>query len=342
MQAANEGRAGQLLRGPGCGEGGILVMQSTSLRDEIWPSLPLESWSDTLATLHMWIQIVGKIRLAQSPWVNHSWHTTLYVTSNGLTTSPIPHGARTFQIDFDFLTHELVVQASDRQVSTLPLEPQSVAAFYRRLTEELGRLNLDVKIEMKPNEISEPIRFDQDEVHRTYDREYANRFWRILVQADRVFKQFRAQFIGKCSPVHLFWGAPDLAVTRFSGREAPMHPGGISNLPDWVTREAYSHEVSSCGFWPGGGPISYPVFYSYAYPEPAGFSEAPIKPDAAFYNGDLREFILPYDAVRRSESPDQALLDFLQTTYEAAANLGNWDRRSLERHGDPRSSVTKA
>jgi hypothetical protein len=316
-------------------------MQSAGLRDEIWPSLSLESWSGTLATLHMWIQIVGKIRLAQSPWVNHSWHTTLYVTSKGLTTSPIPHRARTFQIDFDFLTHELVVQASDGRVSTLPLEPQSVAAFYRRLTEELGRLNLNVKIDMKPNEVPEPIRFDQDEVHRAYDREYANRFWRILVQADRVLKEFRARFIGKCSPVHLFWGALDLAVTRFSGREAPKHPGGISNLPDWVTREAYSHEVSSCGFWPGGGTIPYPTFYSYAYPEPAKFSEASIKPDAAFYSSDLREFILPYDVVRQSESPDQTLLDFLQTTYEAAGNLGKWDRRSLERHHDPRGSVTK-
>jgi Family of unknown function (DUF5996) len=313
-------------------------MQSAGLRDEIWPSLPLESWSGTFATLHMWIQIAGKIRLAQSPWVNHSWHTTLYVTSKGLTTSPIPHRARTFQIDFDFLTHEVIVQASDGRVSTLPLEPQSVAAFYRRLMEEMGRLDLNVKIDMKPNEVPEPIRFDQDEVHRAYDREYANRFWRILVQADRVLKEFRARFIGKCSPVHLFWGALDLAVTRFSGREAPRHPGGISNLPDWVTREAYSHEVSSCGFWPGGGTISHPVFYSYAYPEPAGFSEASIKPDAAFYSSDLREFILPYDVVRQSESPDQTLLDFLQTTYEAAGNLGNWDRRSLERHRDPRAA----
>jgi hypothetical protein len=315
------------------------VIQSAGSRDEIWPSLPLEAWSGTFATLHMWIQIVGKIRLAQSPWVNHSWHATLYVTSKGLTTSPIPHRARTFQIDFDFLTHQLVVQASDGRMSTLPLEPQSVAGFYRRLMEEMGRLDLNVKIDTKPNEVPEPIRFDQDEVHKAYDPEYVNRFWRILVQADRVFKEFRAGFIGKCSPVHLFWGALDLAVTRFSGREAPRHPGGISNLPDWVTREAYSHEVSSCGFWPGGGPISYPLFYSYAYPEPAGFSEASIKPGAAFYNSDLREFILPYDVVRQSESPDQTLLDFLQTTYEAAGTLGNWDRRSLERHRDPRSSV---
>jgi len=318
------------------------MTQSTSLRDEIWPSLPLESWSGTLATLHMWIQIIGKIRLAQSPWVNHSWHTTLYLTSKGLTTSPIPYRARTFQIDLDFLTHELIVQASDGRVSTLPLEPQSVAAFYRRLTEEMERLDLNVKIDMKPNEVPEPIRFDQDEVHNAYDREYAHRFWSILVHADRILKEFRARFIGKCSPVHLFWGALDLAVTRFSGREAPRHPGGISNLPDWVTREAYSQEVSSCGFWPGGGAISYPAFYSYAYPEPAGFSAAAIKPDPAFYSSDLREFILPYDVVRQAESPDQLLLEFLQSTYEAASKLGDWDRRLLERHSHPHGSATKA
>ncbi len=317
------------------------MVQSPGLRDELWPSLPFESWSNTCATLHMWIQIAGKIRLAQSPWVNHSWHTTLYVTSRGLTTSPIPHNARTFQIDFDFLGHELVLQVSDGAVSHLPLEPQSVAAFYRRLTEEMARLDLHVEFDMKPNEVPQAIRFDDDELHRAYDRERANRFWRILVQADRAFKEFRARFIGKCSPVHLFWGALDLAVTRFSGKEAPKHPGGVPNLPDWVTREAYSHEVSSCGFWPGGGAISYPAFYSYAYPEPAGFSAASIKPDGAFYSSDLREFILPYDVVRQSESPDQTLLDFLQTTYEAAADLANWDRRSLERHRDPRSGLVK-
>jgi hypothetical protein len=197
--------------------------------------------------------------------------------------------------------------------------------------EELGRLDLHVNIHMKPNEVPAPIRFDEDESPRPYDPEYAHRFWRILVQADRVLKQFRARFIGKCSPVHFFWGALDLAATRFSGRSAPKHPGGVPNLPDWVTQEAYSHEVSSCGFWPGGGAIAYPAFYSYAYPEPAGFAEVPIKPDGAFYSTDLREFILPYDAVRASTSPDETLLDFLQSTYEGAANLANWDRTSLER-----------
>jgi hypothetical protein len=298
---------------------------------ETWPSLPLEAWADTCATLQLWTQIVGKIRLAQSPWVNHSWHVTLYVTSRGLTTSPIPHGTRTFQIDFDFLAHRLILQSSDGGSAGFPLEPQSVATFYGRLMEEMDKLGLHVDIYRMPNEIENPIRFDQDEVHRSYDGEYANRFWRILVQADRVFKEFRARFLGKCSPVHFFWGAADLAVTRFSGRRAPEHPGGIPNLPDRVTREAYSHEVSSCGFWAGGGAVPYAAFYSYAYPAPEGFSAASIRPDAAFYSNDFGEFILPYDAVRQSESPDAVLLDFLQSTYEAAANLAQWDRSALER-----------
>ena len=308
-------------------------------RSEIWPSLPLQAWSDTCATLHMWMQIVGKIRLAQCPWVNHSWHVTLYVTARGLTTLPIPYGTRTFQIDFDFIDHLLTIQSSDGSMGSFPLQPQSVAAFYARLMEEMGRLDLHVSVHKKPNEVPDAIAFDQDEAHAAYDREYANRFWRILVQADRVLKKFRARFIGKCSPVHFFWGAPDLAVTRFSGRRAPEHPGGIPNLPDRVTREAYSHEVSSCGFWPGGGPIPYPAFYSYAYPEPIGFSQAPVKPDAAFYSTDLREFILAYDTVRLSESPDDTLLDFLQTTYEGAANLAKWDRSSLERGRAPGSAA---
>jgi Family of unknown function (DUF5996) len=298
---------------------------------DLWPSLDLEAWKDTCATLHLWTQIVGKVRLVQSPWVNHSWHVTLYVTARGLTTSPIPYDTRTFQIDFDFISHKLTIKSSDGGVGTFPLQPQSVAIFYKRLTGELERLGLNVQINKKPNEIADPIRFDRDESHTAYDPDYAHRFWRVLIQADRVFKQFRARFIGKCSPVHFFWGAPDLAVTRFSGRRAPEHPGGVPNLTDRVTREAYSHEVSSCGFWPGGGAIPYPAFYSYAYPEPNGFSKAPVKPDAAFYSNDLHEFILAYDVVRQSESPDQILLNFLQTTYEAAANLARWDRDSLER-----------
>jgi Family of unknown function (DUF5996) len=305
-------------------------MSNTS-NAEAWPSLPLEAWSDTCATLHMWTQIVGKIRLAQSPWINHSWHVTLYVTSRGLTTSPIPYGNRTFQIDFDFINHQITIQSSDGGMAGFSLQPQSVAAFYGRLKDEMAKLDLHVNINQKPNEIPDPIPFDQDETHKAYDQVYANRFWRVLVQADRVFKEFRARFVGKCSLVHYFWGAPDLAVTRFSGRPAPEHPGGVPHLPDRVAREAYSHEVSSCGFWPGGGPIAYPVFYSYAYPEPSGFTSAPVKPNAAFYSKDLREFILPYDVVHAAESPDETLLDFLQTTYEAAANLANWDRNFLER-----------
>lgn len=305
-------------------------MTMSAWRGEAWPSLPLEAWADTCATLHLWTQIVGKVRLAQSPQLNHSWHVTLYVTARGLTTSPIPYGLRTFQIDFDFIAHELAVQTSDGGTETLPLAPQSVAAFYERLMIAMKQLDLNVRINPVANEVPERIRLDQDESHRSYDRDYARRYWQVLVQADRVFKRFRARFIGKCSPVHYFWGAPDLAVTRFSGRRAPPHPGGVPHMPDLVAREAYSHEVSSCGFWPGGGPVPYPVFYSYAYPEPKGFSEAPVSPAAAFYSRDLREFILPYDAVREARSPDDALLDFLQSSYEAAANLGQWDRQALE------------
>lgn len=300
----------------------------------IWPALPLEAWNDTCATLQLWTQIAGKVRLAQSPWLNHSWSTTLYVTVRGLTTSPIPYGNRTFQIDFDFVRHQLAVEANDGVTAGFPLEAQSVASFYKRLMDALGEIGVHVHISREPNELADPIRFDLDELHTAYDREYANRFWRVLVQADRVFKEFRARFQGKCSPVHFFWGADDLAVTRFSGRKAPEHPGGVPHLPDWVVRDAYSHEVSSCGFWPGGGAVPDAAFYSYAYPEPEGFSKALVQPKEAFYSGDLREFILPYDAVRLAASPDDMLLNFMQSTYEAAANLGNWDRASLERSQD--------
>lgn len=298
-----------------------------------WPSLPLEEWKDTYATLHLWTQIVGKIRLALMPWINHSWHVTLYVTARGLTTSSMPYGARTFQIDLDFIDHELRVQTDDGAVGTLALKSHSVADFYKALFAELAALGITVKIYAKPNEIADAIPFEKDEQHRSYHPEYANRFWRVLVQSNRVFTDFRARFIGKCSPVHYFWGSGDLAVTRFSGRPAPRHPGGMVNLPDRVTREAYSHEVSSCGFWPGGGPTPYPLFYAYAYPEPAGFARAAVKPKGAFYSQDLSEFILPYDEVRSAESPDGVLLDFLQSTYEAAANSGRWDRAALERAG---------
>jgi hypothetical protein len=303
--------------------------------NETWPDIPLDAWSETCATLHMWTQIVGKVRLAQSPWLNHSWSATLYVTPRGLTTSAVPHGTRVFEIAFDLIAHRLIVHTSDGGVGGFALEPQPVATFYARLMGELNRLHVPVAIHMTPNEVADPIPFDQDEAHAAYDGAAANRFWRALVQVDRVMKRFRAGFIGKSSPVHYFWGAPDLAVTRFSGRTAPLHPGGVPNLPDWVTREAYSHEVCSCGFWAGGGAIEYPAFYAYAYPEPAGFSEARVRPADAFYSPELREFILAYDVVRRSADPDGTLLDFLQSTYDAAADLGNWDRGSLERR-DPR------
>lgn len=298
---------------------------------ELWPGLPLDEWKDTYATLHMWTQIVGKIRLVQTPWVNHSWHATLYVTPRGMTTSPIPHGAKTFQIDFDFIAHQLLIQASDGAVRTIALRPMTVADFYKEVMVALRELDLPVRISIIPNEVETPIAFDRDTTHASYDANYAHRLWRILAQSDQVFKEFRARFNGKCSPVHFFWGSFDLAVTRFSGRPAPKHPGGVPNLPDWVTRDAYSHEVSSCGFWPGGGPMPNPAFYAYAYPEPNGFKEAPVRPASAFYSDAMREFFLPYDEVRRAESPKDLLLAFLQTTYEAAASLGAWDRRALER-----------
>jgi hypothetical protein len=305
-------------------------MQSTA-NDHAWPELPLEAWSDSLTTLHLWTQIAGKIRLAQTPPVNHCWHVTLYVTPTGLTTSPIPYNTRTFQIDFDFIRHQLVIEASDGGMRCFPLKPQTVAAFYRMLMQELESLGFHIQIIKKPNEVADPIPFDHDEVHKSYDPEYVNRFWQILLQSDRIFKNFRSRFIGKCSPVHFFWGAPDLAVTRFSGRKAPQHPGGVLNLPDEVVRDAYSHEVSSLGFWAGSGAILYPAFYSYAVPEPDGFSSAQVKPAEAFYSSDMREFILSYDVVRKSGNPDQVLLDFSQSTYEAAASLGRWDRSALER-----------
>ena len=297
---------------------------------EVWPELNYADWKETCATLHMWTQIVGKIRLTLAPWTNHSWHVTLYVTSRGLTTSPIPHGTDTFEIRFDFIDHQLRILKSDGGQRSVELKPRSVADFYKAVMGALNELDLAVKIDILPNEIPNPIPFDRDEQHRSYDPKYANRFWRVLVQTDRVFKEFRSRFCGKCSPVHFFWGAPDLAVTRFSGRTAPKHPGGIPHLSDAITREAYSQEVSSLGFWPGAGAMPMAIFYSYAYPEPTGFSEAKVKPDAASYNAQFREFVLPYDAVRTAKSPDDAILDFAQSTYDAASQLGNWDRATLE------------
>ena len=295
-----------------------------------WPELPTAAWRDTCATLQLFTQVVGKIRLAKSPWLNHSWHVTLYVSARGLTTSPIPDGARTFAIDFDFIDHTLRISTSDGAERQFALAGHSVASFYADVMAALNDLGIAVTIDEMPNELPDPIRFSQDDQHASYDPDAVRRFFQILVNCDRVFKQFRTGFLGKASPVHFFWGSFDLAVTRFSGRTAPRHPGGVPHLPDSVASEAYSHEVSSAGFWPGSGAIDYPAFYSYAYPEPQGFRTAKVRPDAASFNEALGEFILPYDAVRTADDPDKALLEFLQSTYEAAAVAAKWDRDALE------------
>ncbi|MCW3476650.1 DUF5996 family protein [Limobrevibacterium gyesilva] len=308
---------------------------------EQWPELSYSAWRDTCATLHLWTQIVGKIRLALTPWVNHSWHSTLYVTVRGLGTSPIPYGDRSFSIDFDFIDHHLVISDSRGALRRIALRPRSVADFYAVVMAALQGIGIRVAIHKTPNEIPNAIPFDQDQKHRAYDADYAHRFWQVLLLSDRVMAQFRTGFLGKVSPVHFFWGSFDLAVTRFSGRRAPLHPGGVANLPDAVVREAYSHEVSSAGFWPGNDSAPEAAYYSYAYPEPAGYRTARIEPAAAAYNAALGEFILPYDAVRTAGDPRATLLAFLQTTYAAAADAGQWDRESLEctlgQPGVPRS-----
>ena len=303
---------------------------STNDAGGAWPALPFAEWSETLATLHMWTQVVGKVRLAQAPHVNHWWQVPLYVSARGLATSAVPYGLKNFQIDFDFIDHKLLIETSDGGGRALELAPRTVADFYREFTSRMRELNLDVKIWTTPVEVENPVPFERDEGHKSYDPEYANRFWRALVHADRVFQKFRSRFTGKCSPVHFFWGSFDLAVTRFSGRPAPTHPGS-PGVADSVTREAYSHEVSSAGFWPGGPALPEPIFYSYAYPEPEGFKDSPARPERASYNNDFKEFVLPYEAVRASADPERDLLDFLQDTYEAAATRGNWDRAALER-----------
>ena len=300
---------------------------------ERWPELPFSAWADTSATLQRWMQIVGKVRLALSPWVNHSWHVTLYLTARGLTTSLIPHTRESFEIEFDFVAHQLVVRVSGGAQRSFALAPMTVAEFYERIMTLLRELDLRVTIFPQPNELEDATPLDQDREHSAYDPEFAHRLWRVLLETDRVFKEFRAGFLGKCSPVHFFWGSFDLAVTRFSGRAAPPHPGGVPHLPNDVAREAYSHEVSSCGFWPGSDKLPEPIFYSYAYPAPEGFSAAKVQPDAASWNETFREFVLPYDAVRRAADPDAMLLQFLQSTYEAAAALSRWDRAALEATG---------
>src|SRR6266700_3905867 len=305
-------------------------MAAREAHTEIWPALPFEEWKETCATLHMWTQVVGKIRLSLAPWTNHSWHVTLYLTARGLTTSPIPHRAGIFEIRFDFIDHELRILKTDGAAQVIKLRPKSVAAFYREVMDALSELKVDTTINTTPNEVEPAISFEQDEKHRSYDPEYANRFWRVLAQSDRVFKEFRSHFCGKCSPVHFFWGSFDLAVTRFSGRPAPAHPGGIPHLPDAITREAYSQEGDSLGFWPGNDQIPTALFYSYAYPSPDGFADAKVKPASASFHPQLREFVLPYEDVRRAESPDDMILEFAQSTYDAASTLAKWDRAALE------------
>ena len=301
-------------------------MNAATDRAECWPDLPLSSWRETYATVHMWTQMVGKVRLRLTPLVNHWWNVPLYVTARGLTTSSMPYGDRAFELYFDFVRHQLVLETNDGLVKTMALGPRPVAEFYQEFRELLRSANIEVKIWKMPVEIPNPIAFDQDRTHASYDRAPVEKFWRILLSVDAVFNQFRAKFIGKCSPVHFFWGSFDLAVTRFSGRRAPERPGA-----DVITREAYSHEVSSVGFWPGGGSVQGAAFYSYAAPEPQGFKDERARPDAASYDRDLGEFLLMYDDVRKAKSPTASLLEFCQSTYEAAATLGKWDRSALER-----------
>ena len=297
---------------------------------QAWPPLSFEAWRDTHATLRLWLQMVGKIRLAQSPWLNHSWHVSLYVTPRGLSTLSIPHGSAAFQIDFDFITHLIVITHSNGRRAELALRPQPVAAFYRALMSLLDELRVPVAIQKKPNEMPEAVPFDQDERPRAYEADHAQRFWRVLQQCDRVLNVFRARFRGKSSPVHFFWGNTDLALTRFSGGRAPEHPGGRPNLPDRVLKDAYSDECWECGFWPGGEEYPSALFYALAYPEPRGFSAMRVLPTAAHYSKELKEFVLPYDVVRQHEDPDNVVLEFLQGTYEAAAALGAWDRAALD------------
>ena len=295
-----------------------------------WPALPLAQWKDTYGTLHMWTQIVGKIRLALAPLVNHWWNVTLYITPRGLTTSAMPYNDRLIRIDFDFIDHMVLIQTTDGSTKSISLRPRSVAEFYQEMMAAIGSLGMPVKIWTTPVEVPDRTPFENDRKHAAYDPEYAQRVWRIMAQASRVFTEFRSRFIGKVSPIHFFWGSFDLAVTRFSGRTAPSHPG-VPNCGRFVAVEAYSHEVSSCGFWPGGGPVNEPSFYAYAYPEPQAFKDYPVKPQEAFYHTGMGEFLLPYDVVRNAKSPDEVLLSFMQTTYEAAATCAKWERRALER-----------
>lgn len=307
-------------------------MTTSNQPKTIWPDLPsIDEWVDTHSTVHMWSQIVGKIRLELSPWVNHSWGSVLYVSPRGLTTSAIPYNGSTFDIEFDFIDHKLDIRSSVAGSKTFDLKPMTVAEFYRKIMAALSELGIEVSILARPVEVEDAIPFANDTKHKSYDADAVNRFWRALVQINRVFSEFRAGFIGKSSPSHFFWGAFDLAVTRFSGRPAPKHPGGAPNCADWVMEEAYSHELSSAGFWPGTG-LGEPAFYSYAYPEPEGYRDADIKPDAAYYHTELGEYLLSYRDVQSSSNPDAILMEFLHSTYKAAAENGKWKREILERN----------
>ncbi len=310
-------------------------MQSTNVITA-WPTLALDDWAPTQTTFQRWTQIVGKTRLALAPMQNHWWQVVLYVTERGLTTSPMPYGGRTLDVSFDLTSHELIAGTSDGETRTIPLVAQSVADFYAAYMEMLRSLDIEVKIKPVPMEMPDTMRFTEDRTHASYDPDAVHRCWQVLVQADRVLKGFRARFIGKSSPSHFWWGGFDLACTRFSGRPAPRHRGGIPNCPDYVQVEAYSHECISAGWWPGnvGGPVTEPAFYAYSYPEPPGCDVAPIRPEGSYYHPVMRDWILPYEAVRTSPNPDQALLEFLQSTYETAAGLAKWDRKALERPAD--------
>ncbi len=299
-------------------------------RAEFWPALPYPEWAATARTLQLWTQVIGKIRLSLTPWINHSWHVTLYLTARGLTTGPMAYGLRGVEIRFDFISHELRILTTAGKIYVVELKPKSVAEFYREVMSCLAELGIRIEINPVANELPETVRLDQDEDDRAYDREYVSRFWRVLVQSERVFTIFRSRFCGKCSPVHFFWGSFDLAVTRFSGRPAPPHPGGVPHLPNSVAREAYSQEVSSLGFWPGNPTMPQPVYYSYAYPAPDGFADAAVTPKEASFDSTLREFILPYDLVRQADNPDEMILEFAQTTYDRASALGGWDKEALE------------
>ena len=305
-------------------------MNATPIIEAQWPVLEFENWKDTIATLQLWTQIVGKIRLKQTPWLNHSWHVTLYVSANGLTTGSIPYPGGVFQIDFDFIHHLLHITTSAGGMEEVKLYPRSVADFYNELFEKLKRIDVDARICVEPNEVDPAIPFGKDELHRSYDGTSVRDFHKALVNIYNIFIKFRARFRGKCSPVHFFWGSFDLAVTRFSGRTAPLYSGAVENIPLRVMQEAYSHEVSSCGFWPGNEQFPHPAFYSYCYPSPAEFGKQPVKPKEALFSSKMGEFILLYEVVQRSGSPEDTLMQFLQSTYEAAATTAGWDKKTLE------------